>query len=792
MMNCLREKFNIYRRLGRLHMLLLCALMLGLISNPAQAQFPITTTGTCSGTTLNFNHNVALASGTTDITSDVTFTFCLTGDYGSSTNGEGVNVTGEGGTSFGFFNRDDSDNPSYPDCGGTAMCISFTINAAQWNLWNNDGTVNLTIIPTNPVNFCTNYSCLGNVTADISVGPGGLSSNLSIWLKGDYGVYEDAGATDDAENGDLVQQWNDRSTGGHNVVDVQAPAFETDARNYNPGLDFDGANDEMVNNFGGFYMEQYYIVFVADDAVSSGLGGQTVVSADNLLAADYDHEFALGNSTGGYVNEVFSQNVGTTSFWRSGFISTTTSFPAGTPFLFNVKENVAGTATEMYQDGLSLTQTTSNAYLVETDRPFMVGNNFNNDNQFFDGQVLEVISYDTKHTAVESRTVESYLAVKYGITLGNNASTVDYLSSGGSTIWSGDMRYQNDIIGVGRDDLSELLQKQSKTFDDSTRIYMSTLTATNELNTTTDSDYGADEAYVLMGHNLGGMHSTVTSMMEMPAGVYSRLEREWKTTNTNFTGTYSMDFVLSASGDPGNVTVSDLRLLVDDDGDFSDATVHSAGLTFSYAGGVITVSGVSTSFIPANSTRYITIASANAFTPLPIELLTFDAKLLDDGTAEVTWTTSSEINNDYFSIQRSVDGQKWENIGKVPGAGNSSILLEYAFIDDAPAHGVSYYRLKQTDFDGSYSYSDIRRIEVNSIGDIKLFPNPVQNRFTIALDGIIDAKLTIIDHIGKAVRFDAEISTNEATIILEEVASGTYYIIVQMGEERKTEKFIVE
>jgi len=93
-------------------------------------------------------------------------TFELTGDYGSSTNGEGITIFGEDGTNLGFYNRDDSDNVAYEDCGVVAMNISFTITQAQWNSWNNDGDVDLTFSASNDVNFCTtNYSCVGDVTA---------------------------------------------------------------------------------------------------------------------------------------------------------------------------------------------------------------------------------------------------------------------------------------------------------------------------------------------------------------------------------------------------------------------------------------------------------------------------------------------------------------------------------------------------------------------------------------------------------------------------------------------------
>lgn len=84
---------------------------------------------------------------------------------------------------------------------------------------------------------------------------------------------------------------------------------------------------------------------------------------------------------------------------------------------------------------------------------------------------------------------------------------------------------------------------------------------------------------------------------------------------------------------------------------------------------------------------------------LPIDLLSFDATYDQDGVY-VEWSTISQVNNDYFDIQRSLDGYEWQNVARIPGAGNSNSLIDYSWFDTAPPWGVSYYRLKQTDYDG--------------------------------------------------------------------------------------------
>jgi hypothetical protein len=94
------------------------------------------------------------------------------------------------------------------------------------------------------------------------------------------------------------------------------------------------------------------------------------------------------------------------------------------------------------------------------------------------------------------------------------------------------------------------------------------------------------------------------------------------------------------------------------------------------------------------------------FSVLPIELGFFGG-YVSEGVTVINWTTFSEINNNYFTLERSGDGYKWEVIGTVEGAGNSSSIIDYTFYDRHPLKGVNYYKLKQTDYDGEYEYSDI-------------------------------------------------------------------------------------
>ena len=90
-------------------------------------------------------------------------------------------------------------------------------------------------------------------------------------------------------------------------------------------------------------------------------------------------------------------------------------------------------------------------------------------------------------------------------------------------------------------------------------------------------------------------------------------------------------------------------------------------------------------------------------TPLPISLLDFNVRPVLN-QVEITWTTASETNNDFFTVERSQDGREFIPIGVVDGAGNSNTILNYKLMDADPYVGISYYRLKQTDFDGKFEY----------------------------------------------------------------------------------------
>ncbi|MES2567304.1 MAG: lamin tail domain-containing protein [Bacteroidota bacterium] len=117
-----------------------------------------------------------------------------------------------------------------------------------------------------------------------------------------------------------------------------------------------------------------------------------------------------------------------------------------------------------------------------------------------------------------------------------------------------------------------------------------------------------------------------------------------------------------------------------------------------------------------------TFGTSNAMV-LPIELLYFNANY-NGKYVDLNWATATEINNDYFTIERSGDGLNFESLLKVKGAGNSTNQINYSVTDEEPINGISYYRLKQTDFDDNFSYSNIVSVTSKIEEEYKIYPNP--------------------------------------------------------------------
>ncbi|MES2622327.1 MAG: T9SS type A sorting domain-containing protein, partial [Bacteroidota bacterium] len=114
------------------------------------------------------------------------------------------------------------------------------------------------------------------------------------------------------------------------------------------------------------------------------------------------------------------------------------------------------------------------------------------------------------------------------------------------------------------------------------------------------------------------------------------------------------------------------------------------------------------------------------------------------------WVTELEIDNAYFTIERSSDALNFEEVVRVEGAGNSTQTLSYESFDNSPLPGVTYYRLKQTDFDGQFSYSSIKMVTIGEKSGFTFFPNPTDNELNLNVTNPSnEVKVVIYDMAGR-------------------------------------------
>src|SRR5690606_39002627 len=175
-------------------------------------------------------------------------------------------------------------------------------------------------------------------------------------------------------------------------------------------------------------------------------------------------------------------------------------------------------------------------------------------------------------------------------------------------------------------------------------------------------------------------------------------------------------------------------------------------------------------------------------TLLPVELLYFKG-IYKDGYTELTWETLSETNNDYFTIEESRDGKNFEEVASVEGAGNSSKKISYSYTDTRNLSGQIYYRLRQTDYNGSSTMSPIVSVIIpaKSIGSVP-YPNPTLNSINIPVSSEeFSVVISVYNVSGDAV-FSSEVTStyNEyATIDMSELQSGGYLVEVQYADQRE-------
>lgn len=163
--------------------------------------------------------------------------------------------------------------------------------------------------------------------------------------------------------------------------------------------------------------------------------------------------------------------------------------------------------------------------------------------------------------------------------------------------------------------------------------------------------------------------------------------------------------------------------------------------------------------------------------PLPVTLEQFTATAVNNNKVLLKWQTATELNNDRFEIERSADRSHWENIGTVRGNGSTTVTQQYNHTDLQPHTGVSFYRLKQVDIDGTPTWSAIRSVTIEAGISFSAYPNPVRDLLTVNASSVKD--LQLYSQSGQQLTSSVQIqriSNNKARIDMRQLAPGTYFL----------------
>lgn len=250
------------------------------------------------------------------------------------------------------------------------------------------------------------------------------------------------------------------------------------------------------------------------------------------------------------------------------------------------------------------------------------------------------------------------------------------------------------------------------------------------------------------------------------------------------TGTSNRNVTLSWDANSCGVTLlSDLRVARHNGTTWvSEGNTATAGTLTS---GTV-ISGLVTSFSP------FTLSSTTTANPLPIELVNFNA-MYNGKDVDVTWTTASEINNDYFTVLRSADGFSFFDLQNVSGAGNSSAIIYYGIKDKGPLNGLSYYQLKQTDYDGTSTRSQIVPVSIRQDCFEILFINATADgNISVGIAGNFsgETKFEISDVTGRIVyrHFFNGLKDNIVTLPAF-LSEGLYVLCVSDAQKSVSRKF---
>jgi hypothetical protein len=627
--------------------------------------------------------------------------------------------------------------------------------------------------------------------------PGGVSTNLSMWLK------------PDALSAGTLNTWTYANNVANSFTAVAGnqPTVVANTFNFLPSVVFAG-NQYMSGPAGvnaplaaGQLAYSIFGVWQSSTAVF-GANERVWVQRPNSNAFDGNFDGAAlwvypGNATYGDQPEVSPFTTGV-SFANTSVIPYTygttymLTYAPNTPYvsqlnLLNQNTNDLEVMDQTnYATGAFVTSTDPNANAT-VDRVLSNGANLlgarsTSIDEPFIGNLSELVVYSGSVSGLARQQVFSYLSLKYGIPLGGN-----YISSGGATIWDAVnfSAYNNFVFGIGTDNASGLAITQSNSSATGTGSGAGQSGKGNIVLSNPSSM--PDQSFIMVGSNNAGLTETTTNLPPAATAGSERLVTQWlvRSSGTPGTVTVSFDFTgLTVTGVPG--TIADFRLMLDNDGDGNFSTGYVSLIQpSSFTGNVANFTNVNLSSNP-NVVMAI-MSNAGAGTPLPVNFVNVTAQP-NGADVDLSWTVGANEQAKDYQVQQSIDGVSFSTIGDVANVLNQT---SYSFVQSNAGAGTHYYRILETDNDGAYVYSKVVSANLSaSEFSIRTLNNPVtsssQNaeiEMTALSGGNASLEIWTLGGTRVATLMQTVAAgTTRISLPLTNVAPGTYAVKIRVNE----------
>lgn len=741
----------------------------------------------CSGFGPNFIHQFSFITDDRPILDNAVISFCLTGDYGSSTNGEGIYLYGEGFTYFGFFNRDDSSNPSYSDCDQESMCITISVPQSRWNTWKGDGQVTFYIQISNKVDFACNfsYSCLTGAAAgyyvlkdQLAMGDfdrdyipdmfdldsdadgvpdvlecGGLDDNVDGRVD-DATDADNDGLVDiyDIDNDDIEGRWDGASTpltltsideNRNNKLDENETVLGGQAGIY-PNINFDYKTEEIYNMTP---RPNYLDIDSDNDGIIDNIEMQRSATYrppskfdDDKDGIDnaYDKD-CTGNCRGADGrNDVYGQAIKPTNTDLSDFPDWLDD-DADNDQIADLDEagndiDPNSIPQDLDKDGLIWNDATPNP----GDRVRPTNGNQTPDN--FSDSVDPGAEFDWRQgNCALCKTV-------YGIQDGNDTPTTNRIFNHDT----GNLEYSSDTYGT--------IRTNTYCKINGWRYYYNPANPTQALFALRGNRMDLDQVdYIEL--NVGAIADDRESVTEDTE--YIRvMNRDWfvkmKTPQTNpidvrffypesdhttngleaaTTNTSMLDmqgrplikWFNTSDWDSFDPTMIDnADVIIQNLSDFTELTPAEPDNNLS---GMINQNASINN--EKNFTQFDQVTNIGGGTAMyllrnaiPVEL-TDIVGYSEDCKTTLAWTTNAEYYFSHFEVEWSPNGTDFMTIKSIQGRGDSNTGAQYSFTDQQ-AQTTNYYRLKIVYENNNSEYSSIKRVNNDCESTSSIYPNPVQ------------------------------------------------------------------